>query len=74
MISDTKLIIYNKGSEQDNYKIELFLKNNLKQEIITDFVKENKTLKIKLPISILDINKVIITSLKSGKQKEVNVK
>jgi hypothetical protein len=73
-LDENKLTIFNKGCEDDEYKIELLLKNNLKQKIITETVKSNLSLIIKLPVSILDINKLIITSLKSGKQKEANVK
>lgn len=74
VITDTNLIIYNKGSEKDNYKIELFLKNNTKREIMTDVVKNNETLKLKLSDNFSNINKVLITSIKSGKQKELTVK
>jgi len=74
ILCDNKLTIYNKGCEDDTYKIELLLKNNSKQEIITETIKNNQSLKIKLAVSVLDIDKVIATSLKSGKQKEVYFK
>jgi hypothetical protein len=74
ILYDNKLTIYNKGCEDDIYKIELLLKNNSKQEIITETIKNNQSLKIKLGVSVLDINKVIVNSLKSGKQKVVYLK
>lgn len=73
-LDDNHLTIYNKGCEDDGYKLELLLKNNSKQDIIIKTVKSNQSLKVKLPVSILEINKIVITSSKSGKQKEVNVK
>jgi len=74
IINGNDLTLFNKGCEDDVYKIELLLKNNSKLEIITETIKSNQSLKIKLPVTILIINKLSITSLKSGKQKEVNVK
>jgi hypothetical protein len=74
IINGNDLTIFNKGCEDDVYKIELLLKNNSKLEIITETIKRNQSLKIKLPVTILIINKLSITSLKSGKQKEVNIK
>lgn len=74
ILYDNKLTIYNKGCEDDAYKIELLLKNNSKEEIITETIKNNQSLKIKLSVSVLDIDKVIATSLKSGKQKVVYFK
>ena len=73
-LDENYLTIFNKGCEDDGYKIELLFKNSSKQEIITESVKSNQSLKLKLPVTILDIDKVIIISLKSGKQKVVNVK
>jgi hypothetical protein len=74
IINGNDLTLFNKGCEDDVYKIELLLKNNSKLEIITETIKRNQSLKIKLPVTILIINKLSITSLKSGKQKEVNIK
>jgi hypothetical protein len=74
ILDDNNLTIYNKGCEDDGYKIDILLNNNSKQEIIIKTVKSNQSLKVKLPVSILEINKMVITSSKSGKQKGVNVK
>ena len=74
ILDGNNLTLFNKGCEDDGYKIGLFIKNDLKQEIISEDIKSNQSLKLKLPISILDIDKVMITSLKSSKQKVINVK
>lgn len=72
-LTDHNLIIYKKGDEQDKYKVELFLKNNSRQEVITAFTKVNP-LNIKMGHNVTEISKVIITSIKSGRRKELTIK
>lgn len=66
------LIIVNKGSENDSYKIEFLHGEGAKTEMVTKTVSANSALTLQ-QANLNSYNRIIISSLRSGKKREINL-
>ncbi len=74
-LDDDNLIIFNKGNESDEYTVKLLFKDKSKPEpVLTMSAKNNNSGKLSLSSFFKDIERIEVTSKKSGKQKDIVVK